>query len=232
MTDGEAKQKSAREVGRHDRVGLKTCHAASCVDHTAHLAVEEALEGAGVFDVKEAMDKVHRFINKMKDSHKMKEEFIKVMVEANEKPLAIIQGTKNRWFFKFMEASRVLELREHVEKFQDESETMPDDLILQPDDWHNLSIYVRTVKVLSEASTLFEGEKYPTVSVVIPYLDQVFCDLGDLAARLPAQDQAFPKKLLTHLKSANRFPLGYKCLSPFNCSTLTDPRCIRTSVQL
>ena len=32
VTDGESKQKSAREVGRHGHVGLKTTHTASCVD--------------------------------------------------------------------------------------------------------------------------------------------------------------------------------------------------------
>lgn len=224
VTDNEAKQKSAREVGRHNNVGLRTCHTASCVDHTAHLAVEEALEGRGVIDVKETMDRVRRLINKMKDSHKLKEEFVAVMIAANEKPLALIQGTSNRWYFILMEAMRVLELREHVEKFQEDSLNLPADLVLSRSDWHNLSIYVRTVKSMSDASTLLEGEKYPTASSVIPYLDQVFYDLGDLAGRLTPADQAFPKALLTQLKSPNRFPGGYKSLCPFNCLTLLDPR--------
>ena len=98
VTDGESKQKSAREVGRHGHVGLKTTHTASCVDHTAHLAVEDSLEGPGVWGVKEATDKVRQLLNKMKDSHKMKEAFQEVMREAGDDPLALIQGASNRWY--------------------------------------------------------------------------------------------------------------------------------------
>ena len=223
VTDGESKQKSAREVGRHAQVGLRTTHTASCVDHTAHLAVEDSLEGRGVRGVKEATDRVRQLLNKMKDSHKMKEAFQEVMREMGEDPLALIQGTSNRWYYKFMEAERVLLLKPQVERFQAEYEAMPENLVLHQDDWHNLAIYVRSIKTLSDASTLFEGETYPTATQVIPYLDQVFADLADLAARLPQADQAYPKQLLSCLKAANRFPRGYKTTLPFNCLTLLHP---------
>ena len=224
VTDGESKQKSAREVGRHGHVGLKTTHTASCVDHTAHLAVEDSLEGPGVWGVKEATDKVRQLLNKMKDSHKMKEAFQEVMREAGDDPLALIQGTSNRWYYKFMEAERVLLLRQHVERFQEEYDGMPENLVLAPEDWHNLAIYVRCIKTLSDASTLFEGETYPTATQVIPYLDQVFAELTELAERLPPADQAYPRHLLTCLKAPNRFPNGYKNTQPFNCLTLLHPR--------
>lgn len=223
VTDGEGKQKSAREAGRHDRVGLKTTHTATCVDHTAHLAVEDALEGRGVWGVNEAVDKVRKLLNKMKDSHKMKEAFQEVMKEAGADPLAVIQGTSNRWYYRFVEAERCLLLRHHVEKFQEDYVDMPAELVLQPEDWHNLSIYVRSVKALSDASTIFEGDTYPSASLVIPYLDQVLADLTDLIPRLPEADQPYPKSLLTCLKGANRFPRGYKTLCPFNCLCLLDP---------
>jgi hypothetical protein len=67
----------------------------------------------------------------------------------------------------------MLLLKVHVEKFQDDYEGMPVDLVLDPDDWHNLSIYVTSLKTLSDASDLLEGQNYPTASSVIPFLDQV-----------------------------------------------------------
>ena len=66
----------------------------TCVDHTAHLAVEESLDKAP--EVKKATSKVRSFINLLKDSHILKEQFKQVMDEAGEDPLAIIQGTSNR----------------------------------------------------------------------------------------------------------------------------------------
>ena len=223
VTDGEGKQKSARESGRHALVGLKTHHTATCVDHTAHLAVEDALDGRGVLDLKESLNKLRKLVGKMKESHKMHEEFQRVIQDAGDDPLAIIQGSQNRWYFKFLEAERVLLLRPHVERFQDVYEDMPGELVLDKEDWHNVAIYVRSVKTLSDASTLFEGESYPSASLVIPYLDQVMVDLADLVSQLPPEDQPFPQSLLSCLKAGNRFPSGYKMISPYNCLNLLDP---------
>jgi hypothetical protein len=74
----------------------------------------------------------------------------------------------------------VLLLRPHVERFQEEYEGISEDSILQPEDWHNLSIYVTTIQTLSDASDLLEGETYPTASSVIPYLDQVPTNFSNL----------------------------------------------------
>ena len=48
----------------------------------------------------------------------MKERFQKVMEEAGEDPLTIIQGTTNRWYYKYQEVERLLLLKAHVERFQ------------------------------------------------------------------------------------------------------------------
>lgn len=66
----------------------------TCVDHTAHLAVEEALDKAPA--IKKTTSKVRSFINHLKDSHLLKEAFKKTMDDAGVEPLAIIQGTSNR----------------------------------------------------------------------------------------------------------------------------------------
>ena len=77
-----------------------------------------------------------------------------------------------RWYFKLQEASRVLLLRTHVERWQLDND-VPLDTILDQHDWHNIEIYVASLQTLSDASDLLEGESYNTASSVIPYLDQV-----------------------------------------------------------
>ena len=222
-TDGESKQVNARAPGKHETVGLKTNHTASCVSHTAHLAAEDSLDQCP--DVKRAVEKGHRFVIRINDSNLKKEAFFKIIEDGGDDPLAILRGTSNRWYFKFREAERLLLLRVHVERFQEMNED-PEDEPLGEDDWHNIKIYVNSIQTLSHASDLLEGETYPTASNVIPYLDTVFMELGDLARRLPPGDKDFPQKLLKNLQSTlpKRFPGGYKTMAPFNCLTLTNPK--------
>ena len=64
---------------------------------------------------------------------------------------------------------RLLELKVYVEKFQEENNIK--------EDWHNLKIYYNSLKTLSDASDLLEGQTYPTASWVIPFLDQASLEL-------------------------------------------------------
>ena len=154
----------------------------------------------------------------------MKERFQKVMEEAGEDPLSIIQGTTNRWYHKYQEVERLLLLKAHVERFQLDDD-FPYELFLDEDDWKNLSIYVTAVKVISDASDVLEGRDYPTGSSVIPFLDQIFAHLSHLIQGLPQNQRAYPAALLASLQSGKRFHQdGYKTLSPYNALTLLDPR--------
>lgn len=154
----------------------------------------------------------------------MKERFKTVMEDAGEAPLSIIQGTSNRWFYKFQEAERLLLLKVHVERFQQDDD-FSYDLVLEDDDWTNLSVYVTAVKVISDASDVLEGRDYPTGSSVIPFLDQIFAHLSQLIQRIPSNQRVYPAALLTSLQAGKRFHQdGYKTLSPYNVLTLLDPR--------
>lgn len=77
-----------------------------------------------------------------------------------------------RWYYKFLEAQRVLVLRVHVQKFQDE-QGFDDSLALDEDDWNNLTIYFNSLKSMAENSDMLEGQNYPCASSVIPFIDQV-----------------------------------------------------------
>lgn len=154
----------------------------------------------------------------------MKEKFQAVMEDAGEDPLSIIQGTSNRWYYKYQEAERLLLLKVHVERLQQQDD-FPYDLVLEEDDWKNLSVYVSAVKVISDASDVLEGRDYPTGSSVIPFLDQIFAHLSQLIQRIPSYQRAYPAALLTSLQAGKRFHQdGYKTQSPYNVLTLLDPR--------
>ena len=66
------------------------------MDHTTHLAAEESLEVIGVEEMKNTTSRVRKFVNCMKDSHLMREQFKKTMTEAGDDPLAIIKEASNR----------------------------------------------------------------------------------------------------------------------------------------
>ena len=43
-------------------------------------------------------------------------------------------------------------------------------------------VYQNSVEPIAEAAKLLEGELFPTASCVIPFLDQIFTDLGNLTS--------------------------------------------------
>ena len=121
-----------------------------------------------------------------------------------------------------MEIERLILLRPHVERFMDKYQKIPEHCILDSADWENINIYVTSLNTLAKASSVMEGQKYPTASTVIPYLDQVFTDLEKYTSKLHGDDQDFPKCLLKNLKS--RFPSGLRTTSPYNFLNYLDPR--------
>ena len=142
-----------------------------------------------------------------------------------------------------MESERALTLKVHIKRLQDEYDDMKEDLILSTEDWHNIALYVRSVKTLADASRILEGRDFPTASSVIPFLDQVnlisqlledyqvpmqylkvSAELMSLNSELPEQDRVFPSALLNSFQGPRRFPNGYTDIMPFNCLTLLDPR--------
>ena len=70
--------------------------AARCVDHTEHLCSKDSLENPACRDFHAAQLKAHQLVESIKDLCLKMESFLKVMVDAGEEPLAIIQGSSNR----------------------------------------------------------------------------------------------------------------------------------------
>ena len=186
------------------------------------LAAEDTIELCQ--EMKCSMKKLRSLVNYIKDSATAREAFKKILVDACVDPLSIIQGTSNRWFFKYSEAHRALLLKDHINTFFEEFET-PDTLDpIEEYDWEMIVVYENAMRILVEAGKMFEGELYPTASSVIPFLYTVFEDLDTLKDKVEGAAKVFVTKLLSNLKSNKRFPDGYKRVVPYNCLTLLDIR--------
>ena len=220
VTDNEAKQVNARMPGKHPVVGLPTTYTGGCVDHTAELAIEETLLHCP--SVKNAVQKVRSFVNHIKDSSLEKEKFHKILKDAGVETLTVIQGTDNRWFYKYSEAHRALILREHIDAYFDQYDGVLD--AIDEEDWKLILVYENSLRTLVQAGKVLEGELFPTASSVIPFLDTVFADLSSLSAKMVGAAKGFVDQLLSNLKSSKRFPNGYKTTAPYNVLTLLDLR--------
>ena len=147
-----------------------------------------------------------------------------IMIEAGVEPLAVVKGTDNRWFFKYMEVERALVLKEYIDTFFDSYDTPRTLSRIEDEDWENVLVYENALRVVVNAASVFEGELYPTASSVIPFLETISDDLKMMTHRLEGEGRNFVERLRTNLGSSRRFPNGFKDLSPYNSLTLLDQK--------
>ena len=201
---------------------MKTNYTGSCVDHTLELASEDSIAQCG--DMKCSLKKLRNLVNYFKDVATAREAFKNIMINARVEPMTILQGTSNRWFFKYSEAHQALILKDHITTFFEDFD-IPDSLDrIEEEDWEMILVYENAMKYIVQAAKVFEGELYPTASSVIPFLDAVFLDLSTLVNNIEGGAKVFVNTLLSNLKSSRRFPNGYKDIVPYNCLTLLDIR--------
>ena len=224
VTDNEKKQLNAKNPRKNREVSLNIKFTGECVDHTFELVSEQTIEECR--PMKNAVKKGRTLVNFMKDSSLGLEAFYRIMTAAGAEHLAIIQGTDNRWFYKYYETHRLLILRNHVETWFNEYEERPNHVaVIEDEDWDLLTVYENALKKVVDAATFLEGELYPTASSVIPFLDQIFHDLERFCSDLPlGEGRDFVLTLLNNLKLDNRFPNGYTDKAPYNALTALDVR--------
>ena len=224
VTDNEKKQLNAKNPRKNREVPLNIKFTGHCVDHTFELVSEDTI--AECKEMNTAVKKGRALVNFLKDSSLGLEAFYRIMTNAGAQPLSIIQGTDNRWFYKYYETHRLLILRDYVETWFNEYDERPDNVkVIEDEDWDLLTVYENSLRKVIEAATVLEGELYPTASSVIPFLDKIFHDLQDFCSQLPpGEGRDFVVKLLHNLKLQNRFPKGYMDVAPYNALTALDPR--------
>ena len=219
--DGEPKQVCARDPDKNRDVQLNIVYHASCTDHTLELASEDTLKERALMGL--SLKKLRKLINHFKDSHLAREALEEIIKRSGQKPLAIMQGTDNRWFYKYSEAKRALELRESLETWFQEYNAPASLEKLDEEDWERILAYQNAMKVVVESATVLEGLYYPTASSVIPFLAATHAELEQLAEKLTNEEhRLYVETLIRNLE--RRFPDGRRLDPPFNVLNLLDAR--------
>lgn len=126
----------------------------------------------------------------------------------------------------YNEVKRALILRSALEIWFEEYDSPPSVSELDEEDWNYLLAYENALAPVVEAAKLLAGELYPTESSLIPFLDQILIDLGELALQLTGDSKSFVVRFIRNLKTTTpaRFPMVYKDRSPYNTLTALDVR--------
>ena len=219
--DGENKQVCARDPDKNREIQLNIVHHASCTDHTIELASEDTLSERALMGI--SLKKLRKLVNYFKDSHLAREALEEIIRRSGQKPLAIMQGTDNRWFYKYSEAKRALELQDSLETWFQEYNTPASLEKLEEEDWGRILAYQNAMKVVVESATVLEGMYFPTASSVIPFLAATLTELEGLSEKLTdAEHQLYVEALIRNLE--RRFPGGRRLDPPFNVLTVLDAR--------
>ena len=232
-TDNASNEANARKPNSHASVQLKIVYDGSCIDHTMHLVGQDALEakftGIGLSQVpklKEAVKKMKTLVNYLSDASNARRAFNDLMIENNIDPRRIVKGTSNRFFTKYFECERFIELRVPVEMFIDSFDNLPDSVTpFEEEEWELLVIYRDAMSLIVKAATVLEGRDYPTSSSVIPYLDTIHTELVSYCHELNGEGRSFVQLLIENMVKDRRFGSDlYKTKSPYNILTLLDVR--------
>ena len=92
--DGEAKQVNAQNPLKNLNFKLNINHISNSVDHTFELVSEETIKEH--VEMHDAVVKIHKYVNHIKDSGTAREAFHKMLVDSGNDVLAVIRGTDNR----------------------------------------------------------------------------------------------------------------------------------------
>ena len=220
VTDNEAKQVSARNPLHHRDSGLFVHFEAGCIDHLIDLAVSDTLKNS--FEMEHSVNIARDIVNYMKESSLSRVKLMEIAENLGMKPLSIVKGTLNRWFHKYFEIHRFLDLEQAIKEFQ--ADNLPTTLgQVNLEDWDNLRVYVQSLKPIVDAATMLESETSCTGSSVIPFITAIVDDLENLkgASRNRIHTNYYAE-LARQL--SRRFPNQFKTVTPFNALCILDPR--------
>ena len=224
VTDNEAKQVNARNPNYHQDSGLLIHFEGGCVDHLIELALNDTLKVC--YEMDQSLKTAHDIVNYMKESSLSRVKLSEISKNLGLKPLSIIKGTLNRWFAKFFEMNRFLDLEQAIKEFQD-NDLPPSLSQVNHDDWGNIRVYVHSLKIVVDTATMLESETSCTSSSVIPFILTVIDELETLKNTCTKNIHfRFYDELIRQLKK--RFPGGFKMTQPYNALTLLDPRHLDT----
>ena len=235
VTDGAANVKNARKPGAHPSVEFPVHMDGTCVDHKFDLVGNDTLNAKDPLDktkflfphLNNAVKKMKTIVNYLGDSALPRQAMHDLMIENGWDPHRTVRGTANRFFTKFFEVERFVELREAIDLFCSSYDRLPIYVeALEFYEWDTLKVYRDSMELIVKAATILEGRDYPTASSVIPFLDTIVEDLEELERKVTDRDdKKYVQEFIANIKIDSRFGKDlFKTISPYNCLTLLDPR--------
>ncbi|KAH6942679.1 hypothetical protein HPB50_009230 [Hyalomma asiaticum] len=186
-----------------------------CFGHTLQLCVSDVKRDVPGFS--QLCTKARAIVGRYKKSSKARGRLVEVQREMQLNALEVVQDVPMRWNSEHQMMTRLLKLRKPITVELSERDAVDN---LTAAEWKLMTAAVKVLDPLAQATTELSGDKYPTLSQVIPLLE---CT-GIVLARHTAQSDessAIASSLARSIKA--RFP-GVKTSEDTALAMLLDPR--------
>ncbi|KAH6927423.1 hypothetical protein HPB50_003458 [Hyalomma asiaticum] len=207
VTDNERNFTAA--ITQSPWIGIK------CFGHTLQLCVSDVKRDVPGFS--QLCTKARAIVGRYKKSSKARARLVEVQREMQLNALEVVQDVPTRWNSEHQMMTRLLKLRKPITVELSECDAVDN---LTAAEWKLMTAAVKVLDPLAQATTELSGDKYPTLSQVIPLLE---CT-GIVLARHTAQSDessAIASSLARSIKA--RFP-GVKTSEDTALAMLLDPR--------
>lgn len=203
---------------RNYRAALRSlqCTALQCLGHTLQLAIKDSKETTpGVPDI---LKKCRAIVGHYKHSTKATTSLQECQRQLELPTLKLVQDVETRWNSEHDMLSRLLQLKAAVCLELATSDTTIANLT--PQEWRTIEGLVKALEPVASATKDLSGQKYATLSSVIPFLYGTEMILKECIA---ADDTTslFAKNMLKAMKA--RF-VGYSQQKEYVLATACDPR--------
>lgn len=139
-------------------------HHHPCIAHTLHLSITEAI--SSVASLSSILKKCRAIVGHFKHSVVANDKLKSVQEQMNLPLLKVKQEVSTRWNSTFIMIERLLRIKDPLCVTVANLPRTPE--FLDADEWNAVEDCVKVLQPSNELTTVLSGEKYPTLSVVIP----------------------------------------------------------------
>ncbi|CAB3374447.1 Hypothetical predicted protein [Cloeon dipterum] len=169
-----------------------------CINHTIHNVVKRSLKESKEFS--STFEKLHKLVTSFKHSTLAMDKLRNSQEECGVLPSNITylkRAIKPRWNSEYLSAKSYLDMECFVNKaLQDDA----DHENLSKEEVTHLQDYIGITAVMYELTSIFSGEKYPTVNLIIPGLKYAMFKMGYYDAKTQ-EGKAMKDCLIKQLKA-------------------------------
>jgi hypothetical protein len=191
------------------------CTPLNCFDHTLQLAINDAVKDC--VQVKETIAKAKAITCHFKHSTKNTKRLLELEKQNGLPQLKLKQECPTRWNSRYDMLDRLVTVKGAVSAIVASVKTAPS---LSAAEWEIADEYVKMLKPFKVATAKMSAAKYPTISMVIPELNNLKYSLSNETCQFDCLP-TLKEDLLANID--RRWP-GYETKPVYAASTILDPR--------